>query len=280
MDMSSMADVNEAAEMIRTYLSNPDRAPELRMIISTGVLQADVVTKGKTLCVGARHFVEQAMDIRSVIGEMVQYGQATVGGFEDDSCTLTVHADLRYFIGMQRHRAVRAMQQLCASGTLGDRSVPSILLSKGMFATGSSIAPLSAHDTAWRTYHPALYKKGDMSTEFGAVAMAELEPLVMVNKYALVCSADLTRLHVHPTTECLLSKILFEVVLDNGRTVNARAVTKNRITYLDVKGNVCTVYAYGGPGGRTQVEMEQNRIGTETVLGIVAMDDAFRGCVQ
>lgn len=287
-DLGSLADVNDAAYMIKEYLTNPS-APELRIVIPTGALHCDVVSKGKSMCIGARHMSDAALDLKTVIGDMIQYGQAMVGGFEEDYCTLTVHPDLRHFIGMQRARAVRTLQQAIANGSLGNRSVPSILLSKGMFASGSMITQLSAHDTSWRTYHPRTYKKGDLAIDFDPVAVDELEPLVTVHKYALICSSDLTRMRIHPTLDGLLPKIMFEVALESGRTVYANAqVTESGNACIKVGEHdiVQEVYAYGGPGGRkvhldfdscTRDHIELCR---SSVVVIFAMDDVFKACIQ
>lgn len=224
LDMTMLSLANEAARRVREYMSLSVRASPLKMSIHTDLLEADVTQRARTIYIGERHMSEFAMDLRTTVKEMVPYGQATVSDFEDDRCVLTVHPDLRFFIGTQRARSVRALRSARKSAPL--------LMSKGMFRADTALAPLSAQDTVWRTYHPSTYVAGEMRNDFNDVAVEEMEPLILKDKYALVCKADMTAIHIHPTVACFLDRATFEIVLADGRSICTHATMSNGRTFV------------------------------------------------
>jgi hypothetical protein len=291
-EYASLADVDEIAKILDAYLTNPHRDAEIQVRIHTDLLVESVVKKRRTVYVSERHLTPAAMRIREIFHDHIHYGQATVGGFAEESCILTIHRDLTFFVGSQRGRAIRKLQQYlregaCPETTTTREGEPSIQLSKGMFrdSDGSARDPLSAHDASWFTFHPADYKDGELLAEFKDDVAAELEPLILKDRYALICNANLTELLIRPTLECLPKMDVIATVRGE-RSVHCIPRFWNKSIYIEwmeeeIKQEEIRLHGYGGVKRKVQLEIElveKKRIyvSTKSCISLFSESDGFQ----
>lgn len=278
-EYTSMADVDEIAKTIEIYLcdekSERHGDPEIHIRIPTNVLTDNVIKNKRTVYVSERHLKSESMRMKDIFKTHIHYGQATVGDFcaEDESCLLVVYKDLRFFVASQRTRAVRKLQQIVKDGVCPERisnreGAPSIQLSKGMFRKSdhenvTPLVPISAHDASWRTYHPSTYSVGDMSKDFDERICSELEPLVLHDRLALICTATLTELLIRPTIEYLIRDIQFVAIYQNMRLVHCTPYLWKGSVYIPLDTSISPseqesvrVYGYGGRNHKILLDTE------------------------